>query len=314
MRPAWTRITDAALGTPQERALAQVYRLSVAQAVAEASDGPLEAGLADLAEGQLTMLIFELPEHDLQLIAAPDRESAAVVVRRWRETAESLGIDTATMSVDFARAVEALLRILPERLSAAAGRPGSPLTARRVTETLEAVRVLVAAMAAAQAASLGPSQPLGSALRGVEQICRAQHRTVRRADILYALLRIRSGAASEALNAAGPGTAREATERLSKYFRELGPEAQPVAVIQRQRLPEFAVAQRIALRAGLAEVSDACLLLALLDDSCDSKTIAELRCALGPQRLAAVEEAARNLLFTRRPGPTPGSPLGGWKL
>ena len=312
-RPAWTRLKDAALGTPQERALAHVYRLSVAEAVAEASDGLLEAGLADLAEGQLTRLISALPEGDLQPIAAPDEASTMVIVRRWQDVATSLGLDTSTMPVDFERAAAALLRILPERLLAAAGRQDSPLTGRRVVDTLEAVRALVAAMAAAQAGSLGADRSLESALKGAERICRAKRRTMHRPDVLYALLTMRSGAAIEALNAAHQGTAQRVRDRLVRSLRELSPEVGPVPDTSWRQLPDFSLAQQIAVQAGLAEVSDACLLLALLDDSCDSPTMADLRNGLGPQ-LSVVQDAARALLVSRRPAPTPGSSLGGWML
>lgn len=313
VRPVWTRVSDAAFGTPQERALARVYRLSVAQAVGEVAEEGLDPILVDLAESQFCWLVFAVPDSDLQLVAAPDEASTAAIISRWRDTADSLGIQTATMSVDFDRCARALLRILPEQLSAAAGEPGSPLTGRRLMETLNAVRALVAVMAAVQAASLNADQALETALTGAERICRASHRALRRPDMLYALLRMRSGAAVEALNAAGPGAAQGLREHLEKGFRGLGSEADPVADVNWRLLPEFSLAQQIACEAGLAEVSDACLLLAMLDDSCDSRTIADLRHGLGPG-LAVVEEAARNLLFRRRPGPTPGSPLGGWKL
>ena len=308
-KPIWSRLSAATLGTPEERALASVYRRAVDHAVRDTSGGKLSDDLVDLAESQFCRLLAMLPQSEVARLGEPSGYEIPAVVREWRRAAEALDIDTTTMAVDFDQTAAALLRYLPLELAEASGQAGSALTARRMVDTVGAVRAMLDGLINSYAGTIEIDPALLKAMKAAERTCHAVGRSLHRPDMLYALLRMPSSAVADALNTAGVGTAATLRDRLAKG--EPGPSGQS-AVLWHER-PELMVARRAAVLGGSPAVTDLCLLLAFLDDSCDSLTMTDLRAGLG-MRLDDVRRATRRMVSRSRPAPTPASYLDGWHV
>jgi hypothetical protein len=308
-KPLGERLRDRILGTPDERALEAVCRKAVERAMQEAEREGVSATAVAESLDLFTRLLRQMPAEELPVLAPPPDEMATVV-QRWRVAAGALGFDPDTMPASFDLVVGGLLVALPDEFADAGERHGSPLFGRVVLANMDRLQTGLAGLAGASVSALRLSTDVEEALGACYAACRATDRAFLRADLLLVLLKIPGGAATACFDKLGTGQAAAIRQQLSRYLAGLDPSsAGAFSSFDWSLQPEIARGRRIAANAGLPVVTDACVLLALLEGS--SGTAAELRERLGP-RFSRLRAAAAGALKRPDTVATPRGVLGDW--
>jgi hypothetical protein len=301
--PVFDEMKRRVAGSAEHREVQSICRKALERAVrgSETSGGVAEvdvsASLALFHDFLLSLPMDAFP------VIAPDPADVQARLDEWRVAADADGKDRDTWPMGFDVVVRRLFAFLPEEFEAAGRRPGTAVFPTVVLENLGLLRARVGALLAGQANALPLASPLAESLEAARLRCVTADRAFSRADLLYALLAIKGGTASAALDAASPGEAAEVRNQLGRYFA--GPMApHPFVSFDVKELPDLAEAGRIAIAEGLPRVSDACAFLAVMGGT--SQTIAQLKHRLGPARLQRAIAIATKRLGNEGPSPTPG--------
>jgi hypothetical protein len=294
-----TRLT----GDSQEREVEAICRRAIEQAVREtvATDAiPKEQ--VELSIWLFKDLILSFPVSELAVVPSSP-ETLDAWLQKWRAAADAQGKDRSTWPGGFDAVVRRLIQILPNEFAKAGARSGSPVFPAVVMANLGLLRAHLSILLETQCAMVPLSAPLDLALRTAYNRCSRTDRAFSRAHLLQALLTIRGGAATAAFEAVGPGEAHEVSSQLARYIS--GPDSpRPFKSFDWSQQADITEARRIAVRENIGLVTDACVLVAVLEGS--SRTIGQLKERLGQKRFTRLNTAARSLLINSPPPETPG--------
>jgi TIR domain len=259
--PTSCTLQSAVLGEPDGRALEQVCHVATRRAVAEAEeDGASEDELAH-ALSLLERLIRERPQGNipsLTTVEAPDAQTLA----QWRQNAQDIGLDLSAFPISFDTLVTRLLRLIPEELARAVGKPDNSLFVRVVLARLELLGANVAAMSTQGLSRLVPlSVGLRETLNHSYEACRAAGRAFVTPDLLLALAQ--TPQVSACLFTVRKGLDKLLTEQLRRYLATT--DTGPFHAFDWGERADVRRAQQLAWAAQVPAVTDLFMLRGVLD-------------------------------------------------
>ena len=297
------RLSDAFLGTAEERRLLQVCRRALRTAAEEVAPDLRNEEFIHLV-GIFEELIGVLGVPGVSAIEAYD--DPTVLARTWQEGLEALNYDVTSLPVGLPEFIGELSRVLPGQLRADAESHQSPLFPVVTIEYLAALRDRQELFQETLASLIPFSAALSQALEMSVQLCRDEDTPYYTPHMMLALLEMPNSIVGKCLNAGRPHLADNVRYQTLTYITQLKQRhgGHFTSFLWRQR-GDVHQAQLFALRHSHSVVTDAALFLGMLNSS--SNSIADLKKQLtegewewlGDAVRAAAEEEGK---------PAPGTP------
>lgn len=301
------RLSDAFLGTAEERRLLQVCRRALRTAAEEVAPDLGNEEFIHLV-GIFEELIGVLGVPGVSAIEAYD--DPTVLARTWQEGLEALNYDVTSLPVGLPEFIGELSRVLPGQLRADAESHQSPLFPVVTIEYLAALRDRQELFQETLASLIPFSAALTQALEMSVQLCRGEDTPYYTPHMMLALLEMPNSIVGKCLNAGRPHLADDVRYQTLTYITQLKQRhgGHFTSFLWRQR-GDVHQAQLFALRHSHSVVTDAALFLGMLNSS--SNSIADLKKQLTEGEWEWLGDAVRAAAEEGEPPPgTPGVVFG----
>jgi hypothetical protein len=296
------RLSDAFLGTAEERRLLQVCRRALRTAAEQVAP--------DLSNEEFIHLVG-IFEELIGVLGVPgvsaieDYDDPTELARTWRDGLEALNYDVTSLPVGLPDFIGELSRVLPGQLRADAESHESPLFPVVTIEYLAALRDRQELFQETLASLIPFSAALSQALEMSVQLCRDEDTPYYTPHMMLALLEMPNSVVGKCLNAGRPRLADNIRNQALAYITQLKRVhgGHFASFLWRQR-DDVHRAQLFALRHSHSVVTDASLFLGMLNSS--SRSIADLKEQLTEgewERLGDTVQAA-----AEEGEPAPGTP------